>query len=113
MQLASIDHGSPLPYNHKNVDFFEEILVELDKRFSESKEELGDKLVKAQELISDEGVSVKIAELALALMKISRITSDSLRVSEVLVSYASLRIEGWSHERAINGLSDMFRELMD
>lgn len=113
IQLASIDSGSLLSPNHKDVYFFEALLTELEKRFPHDKEYLGDVLVKAQEITRNEGASIKIAELALALECISRITSDSVKVSEVLVSYAILRIKGWSHERAINGLSDMFRELMD
>lgn len=111
-KLAALDKEGPVAAGDPILVQFRNVLEQLSRKFTESREQMGDltyeakKELKAENMPQSmitilEGINTAAPQLA---------SSEKFRYSQWLARYLSLRRAGHSHEKAVYALGSSMRE---
>jgi hypothetical protein len=106
--LAVIDGQ---PGDELMMNRFRSLLGQLDARYIETSQQIGDMTVKAQQMLRDQGVAVRLLDVMEGMNRIPSLGVSNQRYAEYVAMYVVLRQEGQSHEEGIGALSELTNAL--
>ena len=112
-KLATIDAGGFVREDDPSVARIRTLLGNLERKFSESQQQIGDMTVRAVEMLRDEkGVVQSIVDILEGMNRITTSSSGELKYAEMVSAYIVLRgDESQTHEESIAGLRGVLRGL--
>lgn len=108
--LATIDKGY-VSRDDISIARFRSLLQQLDVKFVESKKQIGDMSVTAQNLLKEEGVKESLMNIMEGMNQLFSGTPENLKYAEYASAYVVLRSKGQSHDEAIGGLRAILQGL--
>ena len=99
--LAMLDQGGYISPDHDIVKVYERVLNQLDKKFTENKQQIGDMTV----YVTDALEKIRIVQSNLSVMvAINDIESPTQTYNIYVAYYLTYRENGYNHETAKRGL---------
>jgi hypothetical protein len=93
------------------VNRYRSLLQQLDVRFVESRQQIGDITAKAHEVLRDEGVAASLLDIMEGINRAAPSGSANERYSDYVALYISLRQKGQSHAEAVAILPELVQSL--
>ena len=102
--LAILDHGSYIRPNTEFVQTYERVMNQLDRKFSETKQQIGDMTVKVQNMLEED----RIFQTNLSIMQAINSIERPTRTYNVYVAYyLTYRQSGYNHVTAARALNNL------
>jgi len=105
-QLATIDEGY-VTRTDPSIAVFNRLLIKLDSYFTENKQQIADSTVKAQQLLKEEGIKVKLKVIMEGLQGVYPYKIENQKYLDLIVLYMQLRKDFQSHSEAILNLKTL------
>ena len=111
--LALIDSDGYITKDDAKVYEINRLLKQLELKYNENKNEIGDITAKAYSMLEKEKMNTSILEILNGMNKVIMDYNSNQKYSEIMVAYFLLRQSAYSHNDAIEGLkalNDAFYE---
>lgn len=105
--LAVNNAGHYVSKEDITVARFRSLLEQLSNTYVENKKQIADMSVAARNLIRKDGVEETILNIMEGMNQVFPRKIDNQKYSEYIAAYATLRVQGKSHDQAILGLRTM------
>jgi len=91
---------------------YNNLLSSLQSKFSESSLEISNITVGIQNKLKEKGVDISIYEMMVSVDSFFTSKGEPRpEYVEALAAYATLRAKGWTHEKATNGVRELYNSL--
>ncbi|NQT35194.1 hypothetical protein HQ587_08390 [bacterium] len=108
-KLASIDAGYQIPKDHITVARFRSLIHQLSNTFVESKQEICDMTVTAQNLLKKEGIKENLLNIMEGMNQLYSTPLQNQKYSEYISAYVVLRKKGQTHSDVILDLQALLQ----
>lgn len=102
--LACIDVGYYLPRNDTSIERFRALLQQLDVKFIEDENQIGDMSVSTKFLLRDDGIQESLLNIMEGMNQLFSGKSEDVKYAEYTSLYMGMRKKEYSHDNAIKGL---------
>ena len=106
-QLAVIDG---VQSDATKVNRYRSLLKQLARTYSEDEQKIGDVTVKAMTMLEKEGVTESLLNIMEGMNHVYSIGTPNKSYASTTAVYVTLRTRGWSHNRAVSGVSGLVQD---
>lgn len=110
-QLATINAGGYISKDHITVARFRSLLGQLSLTYIESKQQIADMSVKAQQILKNNGIEENLLDIMEGLNQLFSRKIENQKYAEYVAAYVTLRSKGQSHTEAIRGLQAILHNM--
>jgi len=110
-KLAVIDAKGHIPEDHITVARFRSLLDQLSATFVEDRSKIAAVTVKGQEILREKGIEEKMLRMMEGTNRLFLKPFPNQKYSEYLSAYVVLRVQGETHDEALEGLRALLEGL--
>ena len=108
-KLAVINAGHYVEENSTTVSQFRNLLHSLSAKYTEDRQQIADMLVTAQNILRDAGIEETLLNIMQGMYKVLSSPIEKQSFAEYAAAYTTLRKKGFSHDDAIQGISEILQ----
>jgi len=103
-KLAVLEKGGYVSEDNLLVKRFDSLLGQLDDKYVENKQQLGDMTYKAKELLEKSGIKESMIKMMEGMNLLFNQVLENQKYAEYISAYITMREQGQTHDDAIKGL---------
>lgn len=93
------------------VKRFDNLLGQLDNKYVENEQQLGDMTYKAKQLLEERGIKESMIKMMEGMNLLFNQKLENQKYAEYISSYIVSRTKGQNHDEAVKGLQELLKSL--
>jgi hypothetical protein len=110
-KLATLEKDGYVSENDLMVKRFDNLLGQLDNKYVENEQQLGDMTYKAKQLLEERGIKESMIKMMEGMNLLFNQKLENQKYAEYISSYIVLRTKGQNHDEAVKGLQELLKSL--